>query len=77
MIKVRADMNALTIDNSRIQLSGDLPSELQVGIHVLLYEPGDFEVEAIIEHDRTIYGAEIWFGVVDWDTYRDLPSPDA
>jgi hypothetical protein len=77
MIKIRADMNALTIDRSRIQLGGDLPSELEQGMRTLLYEPGDFEVEATIEKDTTSYGIEIWYGLVDWDTYRDLPDMDS
>lgn len=76
MIKVRADMNALTIDKSRIQLGGDLPEELESGLHVLLYEPQDYEVEATLEKVLFETGVEIWYGIVDWDTYRDLPYPD-
>ena len=75
MIKVRADLNALTIDKSRVQLGGDLPEELKPGIRVLIYEPGDFEVEAIVERAKIENGAEVWYGIVDWDTYRDTPIP--
>jgi hypothetical protein len=72
MIKVRADLNALTIDRSRVQLSGSLPPELEPDLQVLLYEPDEFEVGAIIEKVNIDDGTEIWYGIINWDTYRDL-----
>jgi hypothetical protein len=76
MLKIHVDMNAITIDQSRIQLGGILPEDLKPGLYVLLYSPGDFEVEATIEKVCIEGGAEIWFGIVNWDTYRDLPNSE-
>lgn len=73
MIKVLADLNALTIDETRVQLSGHLPP-LMTGMRVLLYSLWDFEVEAIIEKIPEEDGGAIWYGIVDWETYRDLPQ---
>jgi hypothetical protein len=43
-------------------------------MRVLLYSLYDFEVEAIIEKIPEEDGGEIWYGIVDWETYRDLPQ---
>jgi hypothetical protein len=73
LIKVLADLNALTIDQTRVQLSGHLPP-LMTGMRVLLYSFWDFEVEAVIEKVYLKDDIEIWYGIVDWETYRDLPQ---
>jgi hypothetical protein len=73
LIKVLADLNALTIDQTRVQLSGHLPP-LIPGMRVLLYSLWDFEVEAVIEKVYLKDDIEIWYGIVDWETYRDLPQ---
>jgi hypothetical protein len=42
-------------------------NKLRPGLQVVLYEPGDIEVEAILEFDEEM---QMWFGVPDWSTNR-------
>jgi hypothetical protein len=77
MRRIHADLNELTIDESRVQLNLAISEEENVkqGERVLLYSPRDFEVEAILEKVWIEDRFEIWYGILDWDTYRDLPYP--
>ncbi len=74
LVKIHADLNALTIDGSRVQLQGEFPEVVTPGMRVLLYSPGDFEVEAVLEKTTIENGAEIWYGILNRDTYRDTPD---
>jgi hypothetical protein len=42
--------------------------ELKAGCRVILYD-GEMEVEAILEGEP---GAQIWYGIPDWSTRKDL-----
>jgi hypothetical protein len=72
MIKVGADLNALTADETRVQLRQDSLQGAESGMRVILYAYNDFEVEAIVERVELEGGLVVWYGVVDWNTYRDL-----
>lgn len=73
MLRIHADFNSMTADGTKVYIHvRDLRNELQPGLHVLLYEPNDFQVEAVIELNKDEDGTEWWLGVPDWTTCQDL-----
>jgi hypothetical protein len=76
MIKLRVDFNATTKDGKRVFIGNDINAKpiknLFPGLRVLVFEPNDFEVEAIIEQDLDEHGKEWWYIVPDWNTKPDI-----
>lgn len=75
MIRLHADFNNCTEDyKARLDTMGSLrdieqhKDELREGMTVILND-GEIEVEARFERDPN---DEIWIGVPDWSTRRDL-----
>jgi hypothetical protein len=75
MIRLPVDFNNMTEDRKRVQINKPsfegLPRGLYPGERVILYTPGDFEVEGTIEVETDERG-EWWYGVIDWATTHDL-----
>jgi hypothetical protein len=76
MLKLIVDFNNLTPDGEKVLVAQHTDTEritkLKPGMRVLLHEPGDFEVEAIVEPIEIREGVVRWFGLPDWSTRRDL-----
>jgi hypothetical protein len=78
MLKVRVDFNAMTKDGEKVIIGPDLKGvTLSPGERIIIYEPYDFEVEAIVECEiEEKYNQKWWYAVPDWSTLRDLPTTD-
>lgn len=75
MLRIHVDFNAMTPDGKRVYINESRQPNLQeffVGRRVVLYEPEDVEVEAVLEKITLEDGREVWVGVADWSTRRDL-----
>jgi hypothetical protein len=75
MLRIRVDFNAMTPDRKRVPINEHTQPDLQeffAGRHVVVYEPEDFEVEAVLEKSTLEDGREVWDAVLDWITRRDL-----
>jgi hypothetical protein len=79
MLRIPVDFNAMTSDRRRVQINKHLNEQLlnniDSGSRVILYTPNELEVEGTIEIDQDENGTKWWYGVPDWSTVRDLPSP--
>ena len=78
MIRVLVDFNDLSPDGRRV----GIPDQTKIGYflfhngqRILVYEDGEFEVEVVLESERLDDGREVWFGVPDWSTERDISKP--
>ncbi len=72
VIKVSNDFNLME-DDRAVVLNDSTPAEALVpGIRIILYEPGQFECEAIVRRGKT------WPWVADTleGTFRDYPQDD-
>ncbi len=70
-----ADFNGLTQDGSGVYIRYErLSFELIAGERVTLYEPDDFEIEAIIEFDTDNIGNRWCISRFVDGTQRDLPD---
>lgn len=78
MLKVRVDFNAMTKDGEKVIIGQALKGvTVSPGDRIIIYEPHDFEVEAIVEYEiEENYNREWWYAVPDWSTRRDLPTID-
>jgi general stress protein 26 len=78
MIRIRADFNAMSEDGRRVWINTNvddqLANSLHPGMRVLLFEPDDFEVEAIIEVSKDANSKDWWYGILDWSTRREITS---
>jgi len=76
MLKITVDFNNLTPDGERVIVARDRDKEsiakLSPGMRVLLHEPGDFEVEAIVEPEEVFEEQIWWYGTPDWSTRDDI-----
>lgn len=73
LLRIGVDFNTLMIDGSTVlintRLFKFLLDILHPGQRVILYEPHDFQVEAVLSNDRN---EDWWSALPDWDTMRDL-----
>lgn len=75
MIRVRVDFNSMTADRRKVPIWDETAiSALYPGLRIMLFEPDDFEVEAVAEPETQENGDIWWFAVIDWSTSRDLPA---
>jgi hypothetical protein len=78
MLKIYADFNEMTEDGNSVLIAADREidqvtiSQLSPGLHVMLYQDGDFEVEAIVEPEEVFPNTIFWYGRVDWSTLTYL-----
>jgi hypothetical protein len=75
MLRIRVDFNAMTPDRKRVPINEHIQPNLQeffVGRRVVVYEPEDLEVEAVLEKTTLEDGREVWDAVLDWSTRHDL-----
>jgi len=74
--RITVDFNTMNTDpEDRVYLptsiNGRLREIVRPGLRLVLYEPFDFEVEAVVEYEPA---HEAWYGRPDWSTRRDLES---
>lgn len=75
MLRILADFNALSPDGNRVpvnEFASDESQKFCVGRRVIVYEPEDFEVEAVLERVKLEDGREVWDAVIDWSTRHNL-----
>jgi len=68
MLRIRVDFSAMTPDGKRMPINDYIQPNLQeffVGRRVVVYEPEDLEVEAVLEKSILEDGREVWFAVPD------------
>ncbi len=79
MFKITVDFNNMTADGEKVLVARDRDTDriaqLVSGMRVLLHEPGDFEVEAVVEPVEVFDGVVWWYGTPDWSTRHDLWKP--
>jgi hypothetical protein len=76
MIRIYADFNERDqLGRPVLSIPGSLPdieqnkNKLMPGLRVILYQPGELEVEATLAYDRC------WVAVPDWDTIKHYDNP--
>lgn len=74
MLRIAVDYNTVTGDPEErflIPARSDAAKaeRLVPGLHVMLVDGDEYEVEAALEYDAT---RDTWYGRPLWDTYRDL-----
>jgi hypothetical protein len=83
LLRIRVDFNTMMMDvrGRRVWINTDIQPELlkvlKPGMHVVLYEPSDMEVEAVVEFEQFYCGGGVhdrWLGLPDWSTRQDLTS---
>ncbi len=75
MLRIRVDFNSLTPDAQRVPINEHVQPDIEKfteGNRVIVYEPGDLEVEAILERFVLEDGREVWDAIIDWPTRRNL-----
>lgn len=73
MLRIEVDYNTVTGDPAErfvipARFSSDPNSGLFPGQRVMLVEPDEYEVEAVLEHDAL---RNTWYGLPHWETFRD------
>lgn len=75
MLKITVDFNNLTPGGEQVIVARasdkEISEQLTNNMRVLLHEPGDFEVEAIVEPVE-VRGTIWWYGTPDWSTRREI-----
>ena len=77
MLRIRVDFNSLSPDGTRVPISkyvGVSFQQFYTGRRVILYEPSDFEVEAVLVYLSHGSTSDEWDAAVDWSTKRNLIS---
>jgi hypothetical protein len=74
--RIAVDFNTMSMDPERrvvlpTHVNAHLLQIIRPGLRVVLYEPFDIEVEAVVEYDLAHHA---WYGRPDWSTRRDLGS---
>lgn len=75
MLRIRVDFNSLTPDGKRVPINEHIQPDMWrfvEGNRVIVYEPDDLEVEAILERLVLEDGKEVWDAIIDWPTRRNL-----
>ena len=75
-MRITADFNTMNADPERrvflpTHVHPHLLEFLRPGLRIVIYEPFDFEVEAVVEYDPA---HDAWYGRPDWSTQRSLES---
>jgi hypothetical protein len=77
-MRIYVDFNTMTTDaqervyiNTHVQQA--LAKDLRPGLVVALYDE-EMEVEALVEFDEQ---DQVWLGLPNWSTRRDLASPSS
>jgi hypothetical protein len=75
-MRITADFNTMNADPERrvflpTHVHPHLLEFLRPGLRVVIYEPFDFEVEAVVEYDPA---HDAWYGRPDWSTQHSLES---
>lgn len=77
MLRVSADFNSLSPDGSQVPVYESASEESQkfhIGRRIIVYEPEDFEVEAVLIKVRLENGREVWRAIIDWPTKHNISS---
>ena len=73
MIRIWVDFNNMTKDGEKVVIPPGDGITLTPGERIIVYDPYDFEVEAIVEYEiEEKNNRGWWYAIPDWSTRRDI-----
>ncbi|QPC83701.1 hypothetical protein G4Y79_04780 [Phototrophicus methaneseepsis] len=78
MLRIIVDFNNMTVDGDKVLVARDIERDKEIydqlspGMRVIIYEPNDIAVEAVIEPIEVQDGRVWWYGAAEWSTLVDL-----